>query len=228
MRIEPSQEFAGVPAIKIRKLLRKVGTAGLIGPEFVSAVLEVSAEQAAAVIAVLERDEFIERDERGPAWWSTTVKGNAMALATAAKPLRRRSAEEILRRFLERVESVRRDPTYLYAVERVVLFGSLAADKPIVNDIDLGIALRRKEGDEERFKAEAKKLRRASGRRFSCYEDWLCWPSTHVMRFLKSRSRATSLHPLDDWVLEQTNARTLYFYHDDAPGQRLLFATNGL
>ncbi|MEX0937354.1 MAG: hypothetical protein WDZ59_05800 [Pirellulales bacterium] len=227
MRIEPEQTIAGFPAIRVRELMRKLGHDGM-GSEFVEHCLGATPGQSEAVLNELEQLGFLERTHE---WWSATLKGRALALATAAKPIRRSSAEKILERFLERVEKIRLDPVFLLRVERVDLFGSMTTEQLMVNDVDLGVSLQRKEQDAERYEELANKLRRsaaAKGRSFPRDADWFSWPTTHVMLFLKSRSRALSIHPLDDWVLDQPGRRTIYLHHYDAPGQNVMFDTDGL
>lgn len=231
MRIESDQTFADVPAMRVRDLIRNVGPNGLFGVEFAESVLGTSEKQSKILIDELERRGFIERDCSTSEWWRTTLKGSALALATAAKPIRRHSAEDILKRFLKRVLLVRDNAHYLLRVEQVVLFGSMVTESQTVNDIDLGISLQRKEPDDDIYKERADQLRRAaaaSGRRFPRDADWFAWPATHVKLFLKSRSRALSIHPLDDWVRNQPGCHTIYVHHDDALGQQLLFDTDGL
>lgn len=231
MRIEPDQTFAGVPAMRVRDMFRTLGHSCSFTAEYVQSHFEIPSEQAIDLVAELERHGFIEPQDDGSEYWQPTLKGSALALATAAKPIRRTSAERILGEFLERVEVVRLDPQYLLRVERIELFGSMAAGNDPVNDIDLGIAYTRKEPDDTRYAELAEECRRAAlarGRSFPLYADWLSWPKTQVLLFLKSRSRALSLHPLDDWVLEQPGRRTIYVAHDDAAGQQLLFQTDGV
>jgi hypothetical protein len=230
VRIERDQTFADIPAGRVTDMMRGLRSGELLGVEYVQQYLGVLPRQAKTLIAELERQGFIEPESPGSKWWGATLKGSALALATAAKPIRRRSAEAILERFLERVHTVRIDPTFLWRVERVDLFGSLAAARETVNDIDLGIELRRKEEDIDPYHKLANELRRstaARGRQFKGDADWISWPSTHVMLFLKSRSRALSLHPLDDWVIAQAGRQTIYLHHNDALGQTLLFESDG-
>jgi predicted nucleotidyltransferase len=82
--------------------------------------------------------------------WSTTIKGNALAMASAAGPVLRKTAERLLAEFLDRVKEVRESDTYLYRVKRVILFGSmLDQDRSHVNDIDLVVELVHKVKDRE-------------------------------------------------------------------------------
>lgn len=82
--------------------------------------------------------------------WSTTIKGNALAIASAARPVLRKTAECVLAEFLDRVTEVRESDTHPYRVKRVILFGSMHdQDRSHVNDIDLVVELVHKMKDRE-------------------------------------------------------------------------------
>ncbi|MDZ7808370.1 MAG: hypothetical protein U5K71_14855 [Gracilimonas sp.] len=54
----------------------------------------------------LEKDKLIEKEgsSGGKQFWTTTVKGNQLALASAAQPIKRETATQKINEFLERVE----------------------------------------------------------------------------------------------------------------------------
>lgn len=226
MRVDRDQYFAGIPAIEIRDMCRRIGPGGLVAVEFVQDRLRLNPGQADVVLKLLIAEGFMATDLiADQTHYRLTLKGSALALATAAKPLRRKSAEAILKRLLDRVEVVRLDPAYLFRVRKIVLFGSMTTDAERVNDVDVGIAYARKEPDVDRHMElgrQSAKAAAAAGRHFGTYADWLDWPIQKVLLFLKSRSSGLSLHPLDDWVLSQPGVTTIY-EHDDALGQQRLF-----
>jgi hypothetical protein len=62
------------------------------------------------------------------------------------------------------------------------------------------------------MKRLAEKVQKAkeAGRRFSSYSDELSWPEVELLRALKGRSTAISLHSTDDEILRRTMVRELY------------------
>jgi hypothetical protein len=87
------------------------------------------------------------------------------------------------------------------------------SDSAMINDLDIAYSLKRRDGDSELFmKRIAEKVRKEkeTGRRFSSYLDELSWPELEVLRALKGRSAAISLHSTDDEILQRTPVRELY------------------
>lgn len=68
-------------------------------------------------------DGFVECDSKN--YYAATIKGNALAQATLAKPIKRKSAESILSQSMERVLLCNSNSNFLYSITRVVLFGSM-------------------------------------------------------------------------------------------------------
>jgi predicted nucleotidyltransferase len=201
MQIDSKALFAGHPILKIRKLLRDARVWGFV-VQTVEQSLNLNGEEAQSVINELEKQGYIQRDAdyAQTSKWQNTIKGNALANASAAKPISRKTAEQRLEAFLERVQHVNNICEFVYTVEKVVLFGSYLQDTPTVSDIDLAIRLARKYGDSEQHMAacrERVRFAKEQGRYFSIFVEELGWPREEVLRFLKSRSRAISLHDLD-------------------------------
>jgi hypothetical protein len=46
-------------------------------------------------------------------------------MASAARPVFRKTAERVLAEFLERAKEIKESDTYLYMVNRVIMFGSM-------------------------------------------------------------------------------------------------------
>lgn len=214
MNIDPTSQIAGQPALKIRGLLRKWFSSAR-NERFVAEELSLTNQDAMAVIEQLCRFGYVEPETSHPngPWWQTTVMGNALALASAARPLRRASAERKLSEFLARVRVVNASPYYLYAVRKVLLFGSMLTDAERVNDVDVAVDLVHKIRDQdERMQADRERTRMAEnrGRRFGNIVERLFWPRHEVILFLKSRSRTLSVHEADDAVLESAASRIIF------------------
>jgi predicted nucleotidyltransferase len=153
------------------------------------------------------------RDVSGVSWY-TTLAGNALANATAAKPVRRAVAERHLAEFFDRVREVNASDYYLYWVEQVVVFGSfLDESAATVGDVDVAIELVTRFADSDEFMrtmAERSDEAARAGRQFANVAEQVGWGELEVRRFLKGRSRVISMTDVDDRILEQTEARVVY------------------
>jgi DNA-binding MarR family transcriptional regulator len=216
MRIDSNTIIAGQPAKVIRDFLYQVKDHSW-STQSISEKLGVSRRKAQQIVRDLEAAGYIQREEmwQGQRWFRTTLNGNQLALASAALPLKRVTAMKKLEEFLTRVQTVNHDPYYLYRVERAVLFGSMLSGQDTVGDIDVAIELRPKRANREEHAAvEEARIAEAgqAGRRFQNIIDKLFWPQHEIRLYLKSRSRAISLHDIDDPILLQCESRTIYEY----------------
>src|SRR5207244_9199864 len=122
-------------------------------------------------------------------YYEVTTLGNALAMATAGKPIHRRTADRLLSDFLSRVKQVNEDDHFLYKVTRVVVFGSyLDAQKETLNDLDLAVDLEFKEADMSKRRAlldERIREAREQGRHFGTHLAQVSWPIREVKQFLK-------------------------------------------
>src|SRR5262245_31592571 len=142
MRIEASQTIASQPALMIRKLMRR-GRGSNWTIELVEDVLGVNERTARRIVYEIEIEEYINKKEiiPGHQYWKNTIKGNALGMATTAKPVKRAKAAQKLNEFLGRVKKVNEDDYFLFKVNKVVLFGSYLGPQESVNDIDVAIEL---------------------------------------------------------------------------------------
>ena len=213
MYLSSSDTIAGLPALSIRELLRHVFDP--VSVQFVAAKLKVTRAKARRLISELEHRGLLEPAEpfRRRKYWMRTLKGGQVALASAAPPISRATADRSIESFLGRVEVVNSDPYYLYRVTEVVVFGSYLSTKDRLNDVDLAVGLEAKEADlAVRAELLLQRSRDAmeSGKKFRNLTAFACWPEHEVLLFLKSRSRAVSLHRVSDPVLETATKRVLF------------------
>jgi predicted nucleotidyltransferase len=188
--------LCGYPALDVRGLLRRAPED--ISVDLVRQEMKIAARPAEELIASLQRSGFIEVQPRDKGRWRTTVKGNAFIMASAAAPMKRSAADEVLLGFLARVEQVRDEPHWCFKVDRAVVFGSYLGDATTLGDVDVGIRLREAHRNRETQKQLEEQCRRRaddSGRRFPHFVARLTWPEIEVRQFLKSRTRV-SLHDL--------------------------------
>jgi hypothetical protein len=215
MRIDPRSEIAGIRALKIRDCVRRV-RGFWITPEYLARCLKVSASSASTLIESLVNLGILQESpaSRADAWrYDVTEHGSRFMLASGAKPIKRQTADRLVHELLERVERINSDQSYLHTVEYVGVFGSYLSDSATINDIDIAYSLKRRDDNPELFmKRLAARVHEAkeAGRRFSSYSDELSWPEVELLRALKGRSTAISLHSTDDEILRRTPLRELY------------------
>jgi predicted nucleotidyltransferase len=213
MRVSPDQIIAGQDARSLRALLRHFLDRDF-SVQLVRDRLELGSSEARRLVERLVEEALIEPSEEGDGrWYRAADKGRSLALASFGQPLKRSTAERKIREFLHRVQIVNGDPYFLYAVSRVVLFGSMLGEADRVGDIDLVVDLESKiENLVQRRTEERARINGAilSGRRFSNIVDDISWPQREVFLFLKSRSRGLSFHDSDDSVLEKTPTKQLF------------------
>ncbi len=223
MRIEKTQRIAGQPAVLVRQLLRDFGDVPH-DMAFVIRRLQGARAQAQRLLGTLCRLGYLERqaERGGPPAWRRTLQGSRLALASAARPLSRATAERTLQAFLARVAEVNRRPDFLYRVTKVVLFGSYLSEADRLNDVDVALALASKERDPKRrlaLELAHTTQAEAGGRRFPTKLEALAWPQREVLLFLKGRSRALSVHAIDDAILQQTASRVVFEDIENGPAR---------
>ena len=163
----------------------------------------------------LEREEYALKtstDSNGTARFENTLRGNELGNASAAQPVKRETADRAVAAFMERVRQVNADDYYLYRVTKVLVFGSYLSDKQRINDVDLALEAIRKHDRPAQMEMEKKRTGEAmsGGKRFPNITMQICWPYEEVMKFLKGRSRALSLHEIDDGILDLVETRVLF------------------
>jgi predicted nucleotidyltransferase len=213
MRINPRDRIAGVPILEIRRLFRR--RYGEWSSESIRAILKLSPFRVAKLISELHAVGYIEESKKidGRMLWQKTLDGCSLANAPAAKPLRRETADRLLDELLIRVRYVNANRRFLLKVTRVVVFGSYLTEADRLGDIDLAVALEPKQQDPIVGYAQwRKKLRQADrdGIRFANSAERVWWPEIEVRKFLKSRSRAISLHDIDDGIFKTAKFREVF------------------
>ncbi len=73
-------------------------------------------------------------------WWRFV---RAFRAATAAKPIRRTTADRLLSDLLERIEKLNGDDRFLGRVRKAVVFGSYIGDADHIGDIDVAVEILR-------------------------------------------------------------------------------------
>ena len=217
MQIKSTDTIAGQPIFKIRKLCRY--TAGKAWEkewllQLIISIIEVDSTTSKHIFNSLVEQGFFEQAKEGKRQeWVNTIKGNSLSMASAAKPILRKTAEKILEDFLKRVKEVNENNYYLFYVEKVIVFGSILGSNEKLGDIDIAIELVPKEKDSGKHMEFIKQRAYDAvehGRYFPNFLDQLLWARTEVKMFLKSRSRSISLHETNDPILKQIEYKVIY------------------
>ncbi len=224
MYLDPKSQIAGIPAMQVRDFLKHNRDYEWTQNR-VAECLNLSDEDAEALISELSRLGYVEETSviSGQQYYQKTLTGAAFSLASASQPLTRRTAQKKLAEFLERVRAVNANEDFVYRVQRVLVFGSYLTEKERINDIDVAIELISRYNDPDRRQAAMQaRICQAykAGRQFSSLMDELEWPDKEVLLFLKSRSRAISLHTTDDAILKQAQSQIVF--EDEAPDDTTL------
>ena len=212
MRIEKGQKIVGHPALHVRRIMREAARRHLT-PQRVQEILGCSDSSARKVISDLEAEGFVE-SVKGRV--EVSIKGNSLAMARTATPLRCQTAERLIADVVNRAYAVNRDEKWAYRIRTLVLFGSCVRGKKRPNDVDVACELAPRFGDERQSLLEQNR-RAARGQAFRNLSQWGSWPKMEVFQFLKSRSRGLSIHQLDAWVLGLADHRIIF--HDESARQ---------
>jgi hypothetical protein len=213
MHVDAGDALAGQPILEIRGFFRRAGSGW--DASYLRQALGLDDEEAGRVLDELVRRRYVEPDPRDPKRWNLTRKACRLALASAARPVRRATAQRALEQFLERVEAVNTDDCFAYRVTRVVVFGSFLTDRERLGDLDLAVELQPRHPDPDVHNLHCGQRideALAKGRQFGNIVAQLYWPQHEVLLILKARSRTISLHTIADAVLKRTKTKVVYQY----------------
>lgn len=204
MRIEKGQMIAGFPAKLIRDMLHDVQD--IIGEGFIQHWLGLEGEAAFKVLRQLEKDGYLSPHEEFENIYELTDLGTRLAMASAAAPIPRKKAEELLAGVLERAARINNDPSYTWGVKRIIVFGSyLDPSKDKLGDVDIALELDRKPGLTNDDDAAQTRKDEKEGKRFQNMLTQLTWQRSKVIKTLKAGKPGVSLHDanVDRRILEK-------------------------
>ena len=219
MRIDSKEKIADVEILKVRDFLRRVNNTDEWEDDFVVHRLKISPKKAYRLVNELNLKGYIEpiRIYRQKQYYRKTLKGSTLGLASAAKPVTRKTANRIFSEFMDRVRQVNSDSSYLIKVQKVLVFGSYLTDAIRINDIDVAVELTWKEKhpmvlnkDKAQLALNLSIMAEDKGKNFSSFIDRLEWPEHEVRLFLKSRSRTLSIHSIHDEILNRVEYRVFF------------------
>lgn len=200
VQIEPKANYHGFTMLQARNVVRRFPPAGsscFFGWGCACSVLQ-SEKDGLALVEALERDGYLIRPKDEGAIFQRTDSGNQLALASA-RPLKRATADRMLRELLQRARKINRSSTYCYRVGALIVFGSyLDKSRDRLGDLDVGFVMspRFASGTRESEAAETRSRERArrAHRTFGCFQDWIGWPEREFLLALKARTQGLSLH----------------------------------
>lgn len=138
MRLDLTETFAGVPARRMRDVLRRAGSRW-VTPYWLAHATGTSDDQADNLVDTLVSRGLIERDEdEDEDVVKLTEQGIAFSQASL-NTVTRNTADRVLREFLDRVRALNADKDALYQVPEVVIFGSYLTNAERLGDVDLAI-----------------------------------------------------------------------------------------
>ena len=128
-------------------------------------------------------------------WYTVTTAGWSVALASAAPRITRNTAEIALLEFMKRVHSVNANPSYLYSVKKIAVFGSFLDQHEKLGDVDIAVDLKSRIPFDKKGNWIGTFRQHAwdSKRDFSTFDAEIDWPHEEVMVVLKSRKRSISI-----------------------------------
>jgi hypothetical protein len=211
MRIDPQAEIAGMPAIEVRDFLRRARGYELRADP-IQLVLECSKDEASAMLARLEEAGILRRLPESPAAdprYAETERGGSIRMATAAKPIKRETADRLLEGLRERAEHLAdwsRHP-YAWRARSIYVYGSyLRPEVDRLSDVDLAVEWEPRFSDraaQSDFTRERVRQLRREGREFGSWYRELTYPFTECLFYLRARKAALSFHRTqdgDDWA----------------------------
>ena len=140
IRLKGTDEIAGYPALKVRKVLRDIGEGqcrvGIFDP-LASGPDEKCSQEVAKKLKAMKL--VYSRHEDGEEWWQLTAKGHKYARATAGPGLKRDKAAAMLAGLIERAKQLNADLGWPWTITRIIAFGSYIGSpkKKELGDLDV-------------------------------------------------------------------------------------------
>jgi len=200
MQITANQTIAGYPAMKVRDFLRASQLTGIVN-ETAETKLNLNPEVARYFLNQLVDLGLIKEcsGRKEHSFFELTNYGLNLAYASAAKPIRRKTAEHILTEFLTRAERVNATPEYLYRVDMAILYGSMLSTAERLGNVNVAVNLESKARGEAEYQEWSEQRIRAAqrkGKSFSTIVERAYWPIAEVYLELKARSISLKISEL--------------------------------
>jgi len=190
MRVTKGETVCGMDALELRDVFRR---AHQYSRHWLGHELGLTPSEIHQLVESLCAEGYVRQYPEGSELYVLTVKGSALRMASAARPITRATATRLVQDVVCRAQQVN-EGDYAYKVGAVVVFGSYcdpAAER--LSDVDIAV-LWIQVDDFDSVSKERIRLAFASGRNFSTDLEEMAWPETEVKRHLRGRSPCISLH----------------------------------
>lgn len=204
--IDPKSLICGYPALVIRDLLRLSRDPYAVQDGLFVNRLGITRWESQILIRRLVREGYLAPAEPKEYGWTATAKGRRLAIANAARQIRRSTADRLLRDLVARMNVLATHPEFLYRVTEAFVFGSYNTSAEKLSDLDIAFRVAGITEDREAlFELERKRMREVGKRRtFNSFFDELAYPQTEVVNFLRNRSPYIELHNLETEAIDLT------------------------
>ncbi len=206
--------ISGTSAAAVRGFLQQSAEMQSWTVDDLAKTLGIDKSAAKSVLMTMQIVGYIEPSGSR---FRNTDAGNAVAKVSKAKPIKKATAEKALEEFQKRAKQVNLETAYLYAVEKIVLFGPFLEGAEKVKNVDVAVELSPKERNETKLEERVTKQAdeaEAAGKRFKSFADRRAWGKNNVLEFLKGKTRSLALHTLDDAIL--TRPHKIIYTRGDA------------
>jgi len=140
-RLDRGDRIAGVDSLRLRNYFRRCSEN--VNHRTLMEEFSMTKRHAHEVLDALLKLEMISpcefQHDKNMVSYETTIRGNALGMAKAGKPLKRASAGNVLWELLGRVKAVNDRQDLANTVESVVVSGSYLSDAKRVNDLDVAV-----------------------------------------------------------------------------------------
>ena len=202
MKVDKHTTIDNIPIKGIRDFFIRYRTPANFSLITVKQYFKISDNPAQDLCKELIKRGFIEDDISDK--YVVTEKGNALAQTKFVKRINKEKADLLFQKFMDRVEDVNSDNTFLYSVKQLFLFGSyLDRSSDDFGDLDIAFVLERKIKDDNDFMTAQQKLVQdacKNGKVFSSIVEEMYYAEKIVLKYLKNRSPYISLHHLSDLI----------------------------
>jgi hypothetical protein len=196
LQIRNTDTISGIPTKKVRSFFRYLVSWHQHSFELprLQEQLSLDKESALSLASELESQGYIKPSENDA--YEFTGKGEELVRASAAGSVSRKTAEAALVGLLKRVQRYNSDTNMILTIEAVAVFGSFLAAKDKLGDLDVAVKCRDRNPSDPDRAATALAYAERSGRHFSNFVEWICWPNTELLQILKARKRTIVIQ---DW-----------------------------
>jgi predicted nucleotidyltransferase len=162
--------------------------------------MATSQRAALRLVSTLVRAGYLKESKIRHEGWTTTTKGQRLAIANAAPQIYRSTATKLLNGLVTRMKTLETHRKFIYRVSEAFVFGSYTTNAERLSDVDVAFRLRGLAAtNEEQFELSQARVRDVDAyRTFRNFSGRLSWPYYEVLRFLRNRSGYVELHNLDD------------------------------